>query len=88
MLGQVPHNSGHLTQEQQMSSFDKQVHIEELIPTCPYCDKVLEGMVIGGFHAHCSDEYALEINRLYDQPEPDQPIEVYVYDDSWLIHHT
>lgn len=69
-----------------MSCFDKQVHVEELIPTCPYCDRVLDGVVVGGFHAHCSDEYAVENNRLIDHPQP--PDQVYVDDDTWLIHHT
>lgn len=45
-----------------MSNFDYQIHADEMIPTCPYCDEVLDGVVVNGLHAHCNQEYAIEVN--------------------------
>lgn len=47
-----------------MSNFDYQIQTEELIPCCPFCGEVLDGMVVNGMHAQCNQHFAIELNIL------------------------
>ena len=46
-----------------MSSFDTQIHSDELIPNCPFCDEVLDGATEGGMHSSCYSEFGAEMER-------------------------
>lgn len=35
------------------SSFDTQVHVEEMIPECPVCGLPLDGLAFNGMHLEC-----------------------------------
>jgi len=56
-----------------MSKFDYQIQAEELIPCCPFCGEVLDGMIVNGMHARCNQEYAIELDLL-DQPDSQEQI--------------
>ncbi len=47
-----------------MTNFDFQIQTEELIPNCPYCGEVLDGMVVNGMHTRCNQDFAIELNIL------------------------
>jgi hypothetical protein len=50
-----------------MSSFDNQIHSEEVSDICPYCDRMLDGVVVNGMHACCNEQYSAEIDAIYAQ---------------------
>lgn len=52
-----------------MSNFDYQIQTEELIPCCPFCGEVLDGMVVNGMHAQCNQDFAIELNILDESIE-------------------
>lgn len=47
-----------------MSSFDTQVHTDEQIPCCPFCEQVLDGETVNGLHASCSEQLAFELDLM------------------------
>lgn len=66
-----------------MSNFDYQLHADEMIPTCPYCDEVLDGVVVNGLHAHCNQEYAIEVHMVW----PEEPVDSQ-FTDYHSVPHT
>jgi len=49
-----------------MPSFDTQIHVEEQIPVCPFCECALEGEVINGLHVDCQEQLTFELLQLED----------------------
>lgn len=52
------------------TSFDTQVHSDELIPCCPYCDQPLDigGPIQDGMHAECYTRFGEELEEAFPTP--------------------
>jgi hypothetical protein len=53
-----------------ITSFDVQIHSDETIPCCPYCDQSLDigGPIQDGMHAECNRQFGEELQEAFPDP--------------------
>lgn len=63
-----------------LSSFDTQIHCDEQIPCCPYCDKSLDigGQMHDGMHDECSQRFSDELDKAFPDEYPILSIPVHL----------
>ena len=53
----------------QITSFDLHTHCDEAVPSCPYCDMLLDtGIIRDGMHDKCHRQFGKDLKEVFPDP--------------------